>query len=1120
MTATIHILTPCMNMRSCIDRTILSVITQAGDFCIRYHVKDGGSTDGTAERLDWWAGELASGRFPLQCEDIVFSWSDEPDSGVHDAIIQGVGHTAASRHDWLTWINAGDILMPGAFAFVANVERQFQPDQVSWLGGAACVAMDGHPMTAQPRALPTQVIRAGLCDGFHWDPVPQEGTFFRKWLWDAAEPARTLRPLRRAGDWNLWRLFAQRANLVQWSIPLGCVTTAPDRLAARLQGRHEQEVDAIVTRADRAAALRALGDAGQVVQRSFKSRHPDGQLVIVDEALSQPLAERCRQVFGTEPAAPPDRQPEKTVKVGDKTPREADLPPLAEIVHQSGGVIAFDHGWQFPAVTEQHAYHRVRDTIVLPEGITYVAYPWATLIDKLQSNAKDARLHLRRFRQFCEMLPPGTIKLTVCQQIYMRQYMDLFAQAGIDHVFWSHATLQDTQDAALGAERPAVHPFPLYPVQIAEALPAAAITQDNAPRPFLFSFVGARANQHYPRKTRNFILDLLGNDPRGLITGRLTWFYNKIVYDHQIHRKAGSGPPESLVEQDQAAQFRAVLEQSTFSLCPAGTGPNSIRLWESIGAGAIPVILADDWAPPGNRALWEAACLFRPETVAAVSALPDELEALAADPDLIAAMRQALRQLWLLYGPGGFVHDIHKLVQAPAAGEDRAHGTAGLPERADQARSVLTRLAGALLVDRPEAAQLKTPGHPLVRQAASALGLLEPGHPARRQFEAVAAVRGATVAPQQSSPGVLRGAVPKVHYFGRHSHRTPLSYEPFLRELGSSIAFADRPEDADLLLTGFNLDFTDAAEPLAWLRRANPRLRLMVLSEEPLWDVYWSGGFTETERSLPNGLPYRFLNHENSAIFDFERLPYFVLTDDNFAATYALRIAAMARLSPADLLAQWNTAPLPAAFFAEHRTAREPEPAFPDRDVRGMNAHRTAIAEAVRGSLPDTLCIGKGWREQVRRQELASWHLDKLATLIGRTRICSAIENTHQHRYVSEKLFDPFAVGAIPVYCASPRHRALEFVPSEAMINIAGLGPAEAAQRIVDFRPDAGFAEAWLETARRLATIFADAGALRAERQRVARAALAAVTELAETDAPDTGDTGDSSALTGQAAVA
>ena len=51
MTATIHILTPCMNMRSCIDRTILSVITQAGDFCIRYHVK--------GWRIDRWNGRTA-----------------------------------------------------------------------------------------------------------------------------------------------------------------------------------------------------------------------------------------------------------------------------------------------------------------------------------------------------------------------------------------------------------------------------------------------------------------------------------------------------------------------------------------------------------------------------------------------------------------------------------------------------------------------------------------------------------------------------------------------------------------------------------------------------------------------------------------------------------------------------------------------------------------------------------------------------------------------------------------------------------------------------------------------------------------------------------------------------
>lgn len=1097
MAPTIRIVTPCMNMRSSVDRTILSVVTQAGDFCVRYHVKDGGSTDGTAERLEWWARELAGGRLPLQCEDIAFTWSSEPDGGMYDAIIQGFSHMAPDQHDWLTWINADDILMPGAFAFVTNVDRQFQPDQVSWLGGAACVARDGHPMTSFDRALPTQVIRAGLCDGIHWDFLQQEGTFFRKWLWDSADPARTLRPMRLAGDWNLWRLLAQRANLVQWAIPLGCFTIIPGQLSTRQRDRYEQEMDALVGRPERAAALQALGDAGRVVRRRFKSRYPDGQLTIVEEALSDPLAERCRRVFGAGMKLPQHRPAETIVKVGNPTPKEADLPPLAEVVRQSGGVLAYDHGWQFPAVTEQHAYQRVRDTITLPEGITYVAYPWATLIDKLQSNAKDARLHLQRFRRFVELLPPDTVKVTVCQQIYMRKFMDLFAQAGIDHVFWSHATPRDAEDAVLGAERPAVHPFPLYPVQIAEALPAAAIDADGERRPFLFSFIGARANHHYPRKTRDFILDMLEKDQRGLVTGRAAWFYEKIVYHHQILRTA-TAVPEALVEQDQAAQFRVALEQSTFSLCPAGTGPNSIRLWESIGAGAIPVILADDWAPPGNRALWEAACLFRTETAVSVSALPDELEALAEDHALLAAKRQAMRQLWLLYGTGGFVHDIHKLAQALKPGKSRVREVQAPPEHVDEARSVLTRLADLSLLDRPGSAKRKTPDHPLPQQAASAPGVLEPGHSVRRQFEAAAA-SGAMFALRRQSPAVLRGAVPKVHYFGRHSHRTPLSYEPFLREIRGSIAFVDRPEDADLLLSGFNVDFVDAAERLAELRKANPRLKLMVLSEEPLWDVYWSGGFTETERMLANGIHYRFLNHENSAIFDFERCPYFVLTDDEFAATYAIRIEAMTRLTPAALLARWNAAPVPAAFFAEHRTANVAEPSFPDGDILRMIAHRSAIAEAVRDKLPGTLCIGKGWRDQVRRQELASWHLDKLATLAGRTRMCSAIENTHHYRYVSEKLFDSFAVGAIPIYCASPRHRSLEFVPDEAMINIAGLDAAEAAQRILDFRHDGVVAEAWLDTARRLAALFANVEALRAERQRIARAALMAVSDLIET---------------------
>jgi hypothetical protein len=643
-----------------------------------------------------------------------------------------------------------------------------------------------------------------------------------------------------------------------------------------------------------------------------------------------------------------------------------------------------------------------------------------------------------------------------------------------------------------------LYPFPLYPVQITDALPEAAPAADQQSRPHLFSFVGARADKHYPRQTRNFILDQLANDPRGLITGRLDWFYKKIVYDHQIHGKAGGMPPEGLIEQDQAAQFRTVLKESTFSLCPAGTGPNSIRLWESIGAGAIPVILADDWAPPGNRALWEAACVIRPETEAAVASLPDELASLAASANVIAGKRQALRQLWLLYGPNSFVHDIHELMQSLAAGGALATDVNVSVDQVEEAQSLLMDLAGAMLVDPTKADRLRQPDDPLAREASRAMAALKPGDQVRKQFETVAARSGVVIAPVDGAPAIVRSNIPKVCYFGRHSHRTPLSYDPFLREIRGRLEIVDRPEDADLVLSGFNLDFRDGAESLAALRKAKPDLKLMILSEEPLWDVYWSRGFIEAERKLDNGVDYRFLNHENCAIFNFERVPYFPLTEDAYPAVYVSRIAAMSRLTPAELLDQWAAAPVPATFFAEHRTSEGQEPAFPDCEIWGMSAYRTAIASAVRDQMPGTLCSGKGWGEAIRRQELPSWHLDKLASLAGRTRLCSAIENTHQNRYITEKLFDAFAVGAIPVYSAGPRHRALELVPDNAMLNIFGLEPEAAAQRIVEFRPDAAFAEAWLDAAHRLATLFGDVGALRAERQRVACVALDAISELLE----------------------
>jgi hypothetical protein len=175
-------------------------------------------------------------------------------------------------------------------------------------------------------------------------------------------------------------------------------------------------------------------------------------------------------------------------------------------------------------------------------------------------------------------------------------------------------------------------------------------------RPLLFSFVGARANKWYITQARNHVIDLMGNDTRGLVVGRDHWHFNKVVYDHQIRKT--SPTPSQLVNQDTTDEYRRTLGDSVFSICPGGTGPNSIRLWESIGFGAIPVILADTYQPPGPAALWEEAAVWCEESPDAIRGLADRLDSLRREPSLLERKKKAGAQIWALYGPDTFIYDL------------------------------------------------------------------------------------------------------------------------------------------------------------------------------------------------------------------------------------------------------------------------------------------------------------------------------------------------------------------------------------------------------------------------------------------------------------------------------
>ena len=101
----------------------------------------------------------------------------------------------------------------------------------------------------------------------------------------------------------------------------------------------------------------------------------------------------------------------------------------------------------------------------------------------------------------------------------------------------------------------------------------------------------------------------------------------------------------------------------------------------------------------------------------------------------------------------------------------------------------------------------------------------------------------------------------------------------------------------------------------------------------------------------------------------------------------------------------------------------------------------------------------------------------------------SAIENTHCTEYISEKLFDAFAMGSMPVYRASPDHGIHRLgLPVGSWINLWGMSEGEAAHYLKSFQPDATNCDAFVQAQRVLAGMFVSPQPLHHERRRFGRA--------------------------------
>jgi glycosyltransferase involved in cell wall biosynthesis len=183
----VSIVTPSYNQAGFLEQTLHSVLSQ-GYPNLEYIVVDGGSTDGSRELIERYAGSLAW-------------WISEKDTGQAEGINKGL---ARATGEIVAWLNSDDLYQPGA---IAGAAAAFAAHPEAGMVFSDVLAVDGSGKA-------TNLMRYGdwgLDELMTFHIIGQPGVFLRRSI------------LERAGlldldyhyllDHQLWLRVAQAAPI-------------------------------------------------------------------------------------------------------------------------------------------------------------------------------------------------------------------------------------------------------------------------------------------------------------------------------------------------------------------------------------------------------------------------------------------------------------------------------------------------------------------------------------------------------------------------------------------------------------------------------------------------------------------------------------------------------------------------------------------------------------------------------------------------------------------------------------------------------------------------------------------------------------------------------------------
>lgn len=268
-----------------------------------------------------------------------------------------------------------------------------------------------------------------------------------------------------------------------------------------------------------------------------------------------------------------------------------------------------------PISTEYCAYLLLKERPLL-QNVNYLAIPWVTLINRKILN----KLEIGNFRG----------GFTICQHADYEEIVPMLIKAGIDILFTPHADREYKNIRIL--------PFPHY---------AASGSSPAEKKDVFYSFIGVDSSS------------LIGSGLRGKIFN-MHHPENTVIIQRKEWHWARGGILSALFilrRIRERKEYSRILARSRFSLCPRGYGISTIRFWESLGAGAIPVLLADALKLPRVKGVDWNECIVRVEEKDALK-IPEIL--LGIPEEMEKSMKYACLQTYEQFSGENFVRCIRE----------------------------------------------------------------------------------------------------------------------------------------------------------------------------------------------------------------------------------------------------------------------------------------------------------------------------------------------------------------------------------------------------------------------------------------------------------------------------